>query len=128
MYRSTRAMIEGWTKNLALLFNNSLATALWRALDFLLLFGLPILAFVLWDAKLAMHSVAWLSAGWILALLWLRTLVRFYSRVAKSNFPFIDCLISPLGLPLFVVLLYSSWFQHRVLKRVSWKGRTYGGG
>jgi len=126
MYRSTRAMIEGWTKNLALLFNNTLATAVWRALDFLLLFGLPVLAFWLWDAKLAMRSVAWLSAGWILALLWLRTLARFYARVAKSNFPFVDCLLAPLGLPLFIVLLYRSWFQHRVLKRVSWKGRTYG--
>jgi hypothetical protein len=37
-----------------------------------------------------------------------------------------DCLLAPLGLPLFVVLLYRSWFQHRVLKRVSWKGRSYG--
>jgi glycosyltransferase involved in cell wall biosynthesis len=33
MYRSTAAMIEGWTKNLALLFDNALALALWRALD-----------------------------------------------------------------------------------------------
>jgi glycosyltransferase involved in cell wall biosynthesis len=126
MYRTTGAMIEGWTKNLALLFNNALATAVWRGLDFFLLFGLPVLAFVLWDAKLAMRSVAWLSAGWILALLWARTVVRFYARVAKSNFPFVDCLFSPLGLPLFVALLYKSWFQHRVLKRVSWKGRSYG--
>jgi glycosyltransferase involved in cell wall biosynthesis len=126
MYRTTGAMIKGWTKNLALLFNNALATAVWRALDFLLLFGLPALAFVLWDAKMTMRSVAWLSAGWILALLWARTLVRFYARVAKSNFPFFDCLIAPLGLPLFVALLYKSWFQHRVLKRVSWKGRNYG--
>lgn len=127
MYRTTGAMIEGWTKNLALLFNNALATAVWRGLDFLLLFGLPVLAFVLWDAKLALKSLAWLGAGWILALLWLRTLVRFYSRVAKSNFPFVDCLLAPLGLPLFVALLYRSWFQHRVLKRVRWKGRSYGG-
>lgn len=126
MYRTTGAMLEGWTKNLALLFNNSLATAMWRALDFLLLFGLPVLAFELWNAKFAMRSVAWLSGGWILALLWLRTLVRFYARVAKSNFPFVDCLISPLGLPLFVALLYRSWFMHRVLKRVEWKGRSYG--
>ena len=88
MYRSTGAMIEGWTKNLALLFNNTLATAFWRALDFFLLFGLPVLAFVLWDARLAVHSLAWLGAGWVLALLWVRTLVRFYARVAKSNFPF----------------------------------------
>ena len=33
MYRSTAAMIEGWTKNLALLFDNSLALAFWRVLD-----------------------------------------------------------------------------------------------
>jgi glycosyltransferase involved in cell wall biosynthesis len=125
MYRSTAAMIEGWTKNLALLFNNALALALWRAIDILLLFCLPILAVELWSARFGAHSLEWLGAGWVLALLWVRTLVRFYSRVAKSNFPFADCALSPLGLPLFVFLLYRSWFQHRVLKQVSWKGRSY---
>jgi hypothetical protein len=72
-------------------------------------------------------SLEWLGAGWVLALLWVRTLFRFYARVAKSNFPFVDCALAPLGLPLFVVLLYRSWFQHRILKRVSWKGREYAG-
>jgi glycosyltransferase involved in cell wall biosynthesis len=127
MYRSTGAMIEGWTKNLALLFDNALALALWRALDILLLAGLPVLAIELWNAHFAAHSVQWLGAGWVLALLWVRTVVRFYARVAKSNFPFRDCALAPLGLPFFVVLLYRSWFQHRVLKRVSWKGREYSG-
>jgi glycosyltransferase involved in cell wall biosynthesis len=126
MYRTTAAMVEGWTKNLALLFDNTLVLSLWRALDFVLLFGLPVLSVVLWNAKFAQHSIQWLGAGWVLALLWIRTLVRFYSRVAKSNFPFLDCLLTPLGLPLFVVLLYRSWFQHKILKQVSWKGRTYG--
>jgi len=37
MYRSTTAMIEGWTKNLALLFDNCLALAFWRVLDIALL-------------------------------------------------------------------------------------------
>jgi glycosyltransferase involved in cell wall biosynthesis len=123
MYRTTAAMIEGWTKNLALLFANSLALAMWRALDIVLLLGLPVLTVELWNGHFGVHSLKWLSAGWVLALLWIRTLFRFYSRVAKSNFPFVDCALSPLGLPLFVVLLYRSWFQHRVLKRVSWKGR-----
>ncbi len=126
MYRSFGSMVEGWTKNLALLFNNALMLALWRALDFVLLFGLPILAAELWDAHFVARSMEWLAGGWIIALLWVRTLFRFYRRVAKSNFPFSDCLISPLGLPLFVLLLYRSWFQHRILKRVSWKGRSYG--
>jgi hypothetical protein len=125
MYRTTAAMMEGWTKNLALLFDNTLALSMWRALDFLLLFGLPVLAVELWNARLMAHSLEWLGAGWILALLWVRTLVRFYARVAKSNFPFVDCALSPLGLPLFVGLLYRSWFQHRILKQVSWKGRSY---
>jgi hypothetical protein len=127
MYRSTGAMVEGWTKNLALLFDNSLALAVWRALDVLLLAGLPVLAVELWSAHFAAHSLEWLGAGWVLALLWARTLFRFYARVAKSNFPFVDCALAPLGLPLFVVLLYRSWFQHRILKRVSWKGREYTG-
>jgi len=125
MYRTTRAMIEGWTKNLALLFDNALALAVWRAIDLILLFLLPILAIELWSARFAAHSLQWLGAGWLLALLWVRTMFRFYNRVAKSNFPFLDCALSPFGLPLFVILLYRSWFQHRVLKQVSWKGRTY---
>ncbi len=125
MYRSTGAMLEGWTKNLALLFDNALSLAMWRVLDCFLLFGLPVLAFELWNAHFTARSLAWLGAGWVMVLLWLRNLVRFYARVAKSNFPFLDCAITPLGLPLFVFLLYRSWFQHKVLKQVSWKGRTY---
>ena len=125
MYRSTAAMVEGWTKNLKLLFDNALTLAVFRAIDILLLLWLPILAYELWNARLGAHSLQWLGAGWLLALLWLRTLFRFYARVAKSNFRFLDCAISPLGLPMFVMLLYRSWFQHRILKRVSWKGRSY---
>ena len=87
--------------------------------------GLPLLAFVLWNARLTLHSVEWLGAGWVLLLIWARTLFRFYARVAKSNFPLLDCALAPLGLPLFIALLYNSWYQHRILKRVSWKGREY---
>jgi glycosyltransferase involved in cell wall biosynthesis len=126
MYRTTLFMIEGWTKNLALLFNNAMALSMWRALDFVLLFGLPVLAIELWSAHFTARAFEWLGAGWVLLLLWVRTLVRFYARVVKSNFGFLDCAVSPLGLPLFVFLLYRSWFQHKVLKQVSWKGRTYG--
>jgi len=123
MYRSTGAMIEGWTKNLSLLFGNCLILAAWRALDIFLLIGLPLLA---WKFRsYGVQYVPWFSAGWLLALVWLRNLWRFYARVAKSNFPALDCAISPLGLPLFAVLLYRSWFQNTILRKVSWKGRTY---
>jgi glycosyltransferase involved in cell wall biosynthesis len=127
MYRSTGDMIEGWTKNLALLFNDALILAGWRALDIVLLIGLPSLAVELRNTRFLMSWLQWLQPSWVLLLFWARTLFRFYGRVAKSNFPFVDCAISPLGLPLFVFLLYRSWFQHRVLKRVSWKGRSYPG-
>src|SRR3569833_804323 len=127
MYRTTGAMIEGWTKNLALLFNNAMATALWKMLDLVLLIGLPWLAIHLWGARFSPKGLEWLGAGWVLMLLWARTLLRFYARVAKSNFPFVDCAISPIGLPLFIALLYRSWFMHKVIRQVSWKGRTYPG-
>jgi hypothetical protein len=122
MYRSLGAMVEGWTKNLALLFGNALALAAWRMLDFLLLFGLP--ALLWWTYDVSSRRILWV----LVLLLWVRTLWRFYRRVAKSNFPVGDCALSPLGLPLFAALLYRSWFRHTVVKRVSWKGREYGGG
>ncbi len=126
MYRTTAAMMEGWTKNLALLFNNALALAVWRALDIALLVLLPWLAVELWNGRFTPRSLQWLGAGWALLLIWARTLFRFYARVAKSNFGFVDCALSPLGLPLFVVLLYRSWLQNKIFKQVSWKGRVYG--
>jgi len=127
MYRTTVAMIEGWTKNLALLFNNTMTTAMWKMLDLVLLAGLPWLAIDLWRAQFTFKGLEWLSPGLVLMLMWARTLFRFYTRVAKSNFPFLDCAISPVGLPLFIALLYRSWFKHKVLGQVSWKGRTYPG-
>ena len=123
MYRSTGAMIEGWTKNLALLFGNALFLAMWRVLDILLLAGLPVLAWKL--RNYGVQYIPYFTAGLLILLLWLRNLWRFYARVAKSNFPALDCAITPIALPLFAFLLYRSWFQTNILRRVSWKGRDY---
>ena len=120
MYRSTAEMIEGWTKNLALLFPRPIYLAAWRGLDVLLFLGLPVLALgIYW-------LVPW-QRGAIL-LIWARTLWRFYSRVARSNFPAVDVAISILGVPLFVYLLVRSVIDHRVKRSVAWKGRRYGTG
>jgi hypothetical protein len=117
MYRSIADMIEGWTKNLALLFPRPIYLAAWRILDLLLFFGLPALALgLLW-------LVSWQRAA--ILLLWARTLWRFYSRVARSNFPAVDVALSILGIPLFVYLLLRSVMQHHIKKSVSWKGRSY---
>jgi cellulose synthase/poly-beta-1,6-N-acetylglucosamine synthase-like glycosyltransferase len=117
MYATISEMIEGWTKNLALLFPKPVALALWRILDLLLFFGLPVLALSLYWLQPWQRSV--------ILLLWIRTLWRFYSRVARSNFPWFDVAISILGIPLFVYLLVRSVFHHRIKKIVAWKGRTY---
>lgn len=123
MYRTTGAMIEGWTKNLAMLFGNALMLAMWRALDIFLLIGLPFLAWRFRDYSV--QYVPYFTAGALIVALWLRTVWRFYARVAKSNFPALDCTLTPLALPLFAFLLYRSWFQTNILRRVSWKGRSY---
>ncbi len=117
MYETASEMIEGWTKNLALLFPKPVALALWRVLDLLLFFGLPALAL----------GIFWLQP-WqrgVILLLWVRTVWRFYSRVGRSNFPWFDVAVSVLGIPLFVYLLVRSVVQHRIKKKVAWKGRTY---
>ena len=117
MYRTTPEMVEGWTKNLALLMPRPVSLAMWRLLDLVLFFGLPPLALGL------PHLVTW-QRGAIL-LLWLRTAFRFYHRVARSNFPAADVALSIFGIPVFVFLLLRSEVQHRFQRSVTWKGRRY---
>jgi glycosyltransferase involved in cell wall biosynthesis len=116
MYRGLDDMLEGWTKNLALLFPHALRLAAWRLLDILLLL-LPLLIWLL------PYLLLWQRAAII--LLWLRTIIRFYTRVARSNFGFVNCALSIFGLPLFIMLLVHSWMKHKLFHRVSWKGREY---
>jgi glycosyltransferase involved in cell wall biosynthesis len=115
MYRSTDAMIEGWTKNLALLFPNTLRLALWRLAEFALVLGLPLLA--LWLVFPVQRVAVLLWWGWRLSVV--------YARTAKAHFPFADTLLAPLGLPLFAGLLLRSWLQKNLRRKVDWKGRSY---
>jgi cellulose synthase/poly-beta-1,6-N-acetylglucosamine synthase-like glycosyltransferase len=117
MYSTLPEMIEGWTKNLALLFPRALLQAGMQMLQFLLFFGLPVLA---WK----MPMLAPLQRGAI-GLIWLRTTWGFYRRVARSNFPAADVAISIVGVPMFCWLLVRSYLHHRVTRSVDWKGRRY---
>lgn len=116
MYRGFGDMVEGWTKNLALLFPHALRLAAWRVLDLGLLL-LPLVLLAMPFLELWKVAVIW--------ALWVRTLIRFFARVKRSNFPFVDCLLSVFALPLFVVLLIQSWMKHRLFHQVAWKGREY---
>lgn len=117
MYRTNAAMIEGWTKNLALLFTTPVPMAFIAMLVFLLAIGLPILA-VAWPFTIYWQPI-------IVWAVWFRGLWGFFSRVSKSNFPIPDRILALFGIPLFAWLLMRSYIKVRVLKKVEWKGRTY---
>lgn len=128
MYRSFGAMVEGWTKNLALLFGNAPMLAGMRLLELGVVVGVPLLAWFLWWLRSQPHGM---NAGVLgtpmataaLVLVWLRALWGLYGRVVKSGFAFWDCVLAPLGIPLYAWLLWGSWFRVTVLKQVVWKGR-----
>ena len=128
MYRSFGAMVEGWTKNLALLFGNAPMLAGVRLLQLSVLVGIPALVWFFWwlrtvnpAARTGVLETPLATAA--LALVWLRALWGLYGRVAKSNFPFRDCVLAPLGIPIYAWLLWRSWFRVTVVKQVVWKGR-----
>ncbi len=117
MYGTFGEMVEGWTKNLALLFPKPLLLAAMMALQFLLFFGLPLLA------VMKAGLVDWQRLA--ILVVWLRTTWGFYRRVARSNFPAVDVVGSIVGVPVFCWLLVRSWMRHRVRRTVDWKGRSY---
>lgn len=117
MYRGFGDMMEGWTKNLALLFGNPLFLAAGSLLNFLLLLGLPLLPGFMPSLQF------WQMAA--IGVLWLRVVLRYFGRVSRSHAPFGDRMLSVLALPLFAFLLVRSWQRVKVAKSVVWKGREY---
>lgn len=119
MYRSFGAMWEGWRKNLATLFPDTLARAAGKLLQAVLIFGLPLLAIGLYLTA-ARPGVIWAVGLW-----WAWRLRVHYSRVSKAHFSLLDSAISPFGLPLYSCLLVDSWMRKHLHRRTTWKGRSY---
>lgn len=119
MYRSFRAMCEGWKKNLALLFPDAFSRAVVELAQAALLFGLPVVAVWL---GVAANRVGIAGA---IGLWWAWRLGVHCSRVSKANFGLVNTLLSPLALPLFSVLLFESWLRKASHGKVTWKGRSY---
>lgn len=117
MYRDFPSMVEGWTKNLALLFQRPLNLAAVRAIEFC---GIT-LFLVAGSIFLVRHDLALglgsLAAGVVLIGL-------FLWRVRRAHFPGSN-LLAFFGLPLFSWLLFRSWLRSRPGRAVTWKGRTY---
>jgi hypothetical protein len=117
MYRTARQMWEGWTKNLALLFPSPLKLALLRASEFAVCSG-----------GVAAIVVGLERKSWRLALLGavvsLPFTANFFYRVRKAHFGWMNTIIAPLGVPMFVILLIRSRIHHKN-NDVIWKGRHY---
>jgi glycosyltransferase involved in cell wall biosynthesis len=114
MYRSWSQMKEGWTKNLALLFQHPVR----RGLILLVFWAFSWITFAL--------GVTALSSGhWKLSWLVLPILV-VYGRIARGNFrPIATFIAVAVGMPMASYLLIRSASRHKK-GDVVWKGRTYG--
>jgi len=118
MYRTFRAMCDGWTKNLALLFRRPLALAAMRALDFV------VIAFLL-VAGLTFMARYDPGSGAILFALGALFYLTFLLRIQRAHFSWKANLMAFLGLPLFVLLLVRSYIHSHVRGELTWKGRKY---
>lgn len=118
MYRSFPAMVEGWTKNLALLFPHPVRLAIIRALEFGII-GAAICGGVLLERwgqpKLGLASL----------LVGLMFYFNFLVRVLGAHFPWRANVVAVFGLPMFSWLLLRSYVHTNVRGAVTWKGRTY---
>ena len=118
MYRSFAQLREGWTKNLALLFESPLQLALLRGAEFVLILGGAVVAVV--AASRGQNSAA-AGAGALAA----GTYTLFIRRIRRARFAWDANVLALLGLPVFVSLLLASRLSHKQ-GSVTWKGRTYG--
>jgi glycosyltransferase involved in cell wall biosynthesis len=118
MYRSFRAMCEGWTKNLALLFRDPLLLAARRGMEFLVI----MLALIGAVAVLARREF---GLGFVLLAIGIFLYASFLSRIRRAHFPWPDNLLALFGLPLFVSLLLRSYIHSNMRGEVTWKGRKY---
>lgn len=119
MYRAWDQLVEGWTKNLALLFKNARRLAWLRIAEFAALWGFLALVFV---EHAAGHDSLAVFAGALCAVVW----INFLLRVRRSHSAVINLGLSSLGLPLFAWLLLRSADAYDRGK-IRWKGRTYSG-
>jgi GT2 family glycosyltransferase len=119
MYRSWSQLVEGWTKNLALLFPDARSLA-WRRLSEFAAIGFFALADITADVE---HKIV---IGTIALILFVGFFANFLVRVRRSHCGGFNEVLSILGLPFFSRLLLRSAYMHE-RGRVAWKGRVYSG-
>jgi len=117
MYRNFADLREGWTKNLALLFESPRLLAGMRAAEFLVIAGSAETA-----ALLFLLAKPLVAGGF--TVLFLTACAAFVGRIRRAHFGAQATTLALLGLPVFSYLLIRSALAHRKGK-VTWKGRQY---
>ena len=118
MYRNFTQMREGWTKNLALLFESPVRLAVVRGEEFVLITAGGLIAGA---AAFRKEPAIAAAAGAIAAT----TYGLFLRRIRRAHFAWDANLLALFGLPVFVSLLLASQLSHKQ-GSITWKGRTYG--
>lgn len=119
MYRNRAEIVDGWTKNLAILFPNVLLLGLKRAAE----------SAVVLAAPLALAAIGYAGIGWKQDFAAFLVILIFYAqfnrRLRKAGVKLTKVPHTLVGLPFYSYLLLRSWFLYRVRKCIKWKGRTY---
>jgi Glycosyl transferase family 2 len=117
MYRSWTQMVEGWTKNLVLLFPDARTLARKRVTEFAAILMTVLVAAASWT------SGATIVAG-LSSIAFAAMLTMFVVRITRSHAGFVNELIAFAGLPIFAWLLVRSAEAHE-RGEIPWKGRVY---
>jgi len=126
MYRTLPQLVEGWTKNLTLLFSKPEELAVNRLLESVFLIGGPYwaLSWLRLGGKIGWSRWANVMIGTLILLTPIVVWAGFLWRLLRAHFSLKASLVAIPGLPIFAyLLLRSSWFHRR--GKISWKGRTY---
>jgi glycosyltransferase involved in cell wall biosynthesis len=130
MYRSWAQMKEGWTKNLALLFQKPTELATARLWQFIFLLTLPpsIARGTYWGnvTQSSTPLIRWqyVILGLVVHIIFFWWSIAFVIRMRRAHCGWRGIIPGFFGLPVFAYLL---WRSHRAYKRArfDWKGRTY---
>jgi glycosyltransferase involved in cell wall biosynthesis len=118
MYRGFPDLVEGWTKNLVLLFPRAVSLCILRSLEFLAIaLGLTAFAVALIQSEMELVVVS----GIIVALIY----SNFLLRIRKAHAGMRSTALSLMGLPIFSYLLLRSQLYYKWHRKVTWKGRQY---
>jgi Glycosyl transferase family 2 len=119
MYRTLPQLVEGWTKNLTLLFPHPGRLALRRLFDFVAAIIGYAIAIVAWRTGSALVAL-------VVAAVTSMFMLFLFRRIRHAHFSWDATVLAFLGLPLFSYLLLRSKLSYK-RGNVSWKGRTYAG-